>query len=81
MVGFFVVNIFEEIVGKFCGHEDERDTRKKHAATFVSTTSDAENLCVETESVSSNVAIVKSLTFVLALMFHASLEGFAFGVQ
>ncbi|KHJ85729.1 hypothetical protein OESDEN_14537 [Oesophagostomum dentatum] len=26
-------------------------------------------------------AVVKSLTFVLALMFHASLEGFAFGVQ
>ncbi|KAK6738173.1 hypothetical protein RB195_020341 [Necator americanus] len=81
MIGFYAVSILEEIIGRFCGHEKERDQRRKHAATFVSTTSSIEDGCLETESINSKVAIVKSLTFVLALMFHASLEGFAFGVQ
>ncbi|ETN83733.1 metal cation transporter, ZIP family [Necator americanus] len=83
MIGFYAVSILEEIIGRFCGHEKDGklDQRRKHAATFVSTTSSIEDGCLETESINSKVAIVKSLTFVLALMFHASLEGFAFGVQ
>ncbi|KAK6018395.1 hypothetical protein OSTOST_16023, partial [Ostertagia ostertagi] len=80
-IGFFMVKIFEEIMGKFCGHEEYGDDRRKHAATFVSVISDIEtNDCADNQSANSKVKIVKSLTFVVALMFHASLEGFAFGV-
>ncbi|PIO70408.1 metal cation transporter, ZIP family [Teladorsagia circumcincta] len=81
-IGFFMVKIFEEIMGKFCGHEDYEEDRRKHAATFISVIPDIEiNDCADNQSANSKVKIVKSLTFVVALMFHASLEGFAFGVQ
>ncbi|VDL64361.1 unnamed protein product [Nippostrongylus brasiliensis] len=76
-VGFFVVKLLEEIIGKFCGHEEHVEERRKHAATFVSV---VENNTSEFDD-SCSMKIVKSLTFVVALMFHASLEGFAFGVQ
>ncbi|KAK5966003.1 Metal cation transporter ZIP family, partial [Trichostrongylus colubriformis] len=81
-IGFFMVKIFEEIMGKFCGHEGYEDERRQHAATFVSAPEIDIHTCDDDkQSEHSNMKIIKSLTFVVALMFHASLEGFAFGVQ
>ncbi|KHJ94257.1 metal cation transporter, ZIP family [Oesophagostomum dentatum] len=82
MVGFFLVNIFEELISHSCNKSDEEwhSKRTKTAGTFVSA-AHLDDCYVETESIDSKVAIVKSITFVLALMFHSSLEGFAFGVQ
>ncbi|KJH45641.1 metal cation transporter, ZIP family [Dictyocaulus viviparus] len=79
--GFFIVKIFEEIIGKFCGPESERNERRRHLSTFVSVENDFECRNAEHQQVNKNVDIAKSLTFIIALMFHASLEGFAFGVQ
>ncbi|KHJ94256.1 metal cation transporter, ZIP family [Oesophagostomum dentatum] len=83
MVGFYIVNIIEEVVGKFCGHDHEMPGERNHAATLVSHVSNNMNgYVVGAQDNGNNAkAVVKSLTFVLALMFHASLEGFAFGVQ
>uniref|UniRef100_A0A914DCZ4 Uncharacterized protein n=1 Tax=Acrobeloides nanus TaxID=290746 RepID=A0A914DCZ4_9BILA len=36
---------------------------------------------VELHKITSRRAVVKSLTFVLALLFHSAIEGFAFGIQ
>ncbi|XGW08204.1 hypothetical protein V3C99_010925, partial [Haemonchus contortus] len=106
-MGFFIVRLLEEIVDRFCGHEEYAEERRKHAATFVSVASDMEinhhidhhpadhhhndhidhhidrtaRADSDSQSSDSKTKIVKSLTFVIALMFHASLEGVAFGVQ
>ncbi|CAJ0604939.1 unnamed protein product [Cylicocyclus nassatus] len=93
MAGFFIVNILEEIVGKFCGHEHGVEERRQHAATVSISGANNDNLadCESKSSCPSSIEeiddedtarkVVKSLTFVLALLFHASLEGFAFGVM
>ncbi|CAJ0604933.1 unnamed protein product [Cylicocyclus nassatus] len=79
MIGFFMVNIFETMIAKSFGHADAWHARRKCTTTY-SPDANVEEAC-DTDSIDSRVAIVRSLTFVLALMFHSSLEGFAFGVQ
>ncbi|CAD5215787.1 unnamed protein product [Bursaphelenchus xylophilus] len=90
-VGFFIVYFVEEFLNQMCGlkHDHEDEGVDEVLSTFDSDFDEApENVRDKRDAdlnplkdVHSKKGITNVLAFVLALVFHTSLEGFAFGVQ